>query len=63
MQGFLNFLEVLGWYILKFEGHFLPFTTKSLMAKWGWLARFYLALPFRPFAGQFLIIAERPSDA
>ena len=63
MQGFLNFLKLLGWYILKFEGHFLPFTKKSLMAKWGCVAQLHLAFAFKPFAGQFLIVAESPSDA
>ena len=60
--SFCDFLKSLGWRILKYEGRFLPFTIKSPLPKWRWLVRLYLALPFRLFAGQFLIVAERPSN-
>ena len=61
--SFCDFLESLGWRILKCESRFLPLTMKLRIPKWRWLVRLYLALPFKPFAGQFLIVAERPSDA
>jgi ubiquinone/menaquinone biosynthesis C-methylase UbiE len=61
--SFCDFLESLGWCILKCESSFLPLTMKLRIPKWRWLVRLYLALPFKPFAGQFLIVAERPSDA
>lgn len=61
--SFCDFLKSLGWQIGRCEGRFLPFTMRSHLPKWQWLVRLYLALPFRPFAGQFLVVAEKPKDA
>ena len=58
--GFRDFLVSLGWRIAHAEPRFMPFTMKSRLPVSGWLVRLYLALPFRPLAGQFLIIAEKP---
>jgi ubiquinone/menaquinone biosynthesis C-methylase UbiE len=57
--SFTGFLRSLGWRIARCEPRFLPFSMKSRLPKWGWLVRSYLALPYRPLAGQFLVIAER----
>jgi SAM-dependent methyltransferase len=57
--GFADFLRSLGWRIRHEEPRFLPFTMKSRLPKWGWLVQFYLALPYRPAAGQFMVVAEK----
>jgi ubiquinone/menaquinone biosynthesis C-methylase UbiE len=57
-MGFVDFLSSLGWRIVRHEGRFLPFTMKSKLPVWGPLVSLYLALPFRPLAGQFLVVAE-----
>jgi SAM-dependent methyltransferase len=59
-NGFQDFLRAYGWKILHCEPRFTPFTMKSRIPTAEWLIRLYLALPFRPFAGQFLVVAERP---
>ncbi|MBI3466795.1 MAG: class I SAM-dependent methyltransferase [Planctomycetes bacterium] len=61
--SFSDFLASLGWRVRACEGRFLPLTMKSRLPKWGWLARLYLSLPFRPWAGQFLVVAETPANA
>lgn len=60
--GFADFLRSLGWRILHHEPRFLPFSMRSKLPKWGWLVRLYLALPYRPAAGQFLLVAEVPNS-
>lgn len=59
-NGFRDFLKSLDWTIVHSEPRFTPFTMKSRLPTWEWLIRLYLALPFRPFAGQFLVVAEKP---
>ncbi len=61
--SFGDFLASQGWWIRHCEGRFLPFTMTTHCPKWRWLVRLYLALPFRPFAGQFFLIAEKPRHA
>jgi SAM-dependent methyltransferase len=58
--GFCDFLQALGWRIVRLEPRFLPFSMKSRLPKAGWLVALYLALPWRPLAGQFLAVAEAP---
>jgi hypothetical protein len=48
--------------ILQSASDPFPLTMKLRIPKWRWLIQLYLALPFKLFAGQFLIVAERPSD-
>jgi SAM-dependent methyltransferase len=43
----------------KVVARFLPFSLKSGGPKWPWLLRLYLALPWRPFAGQMYIAARK----
>ena len=56
--GFTDFLLSHGWLIVSREARFLPFSMKSRLPKWEWLVGLYLALPYRPAAGQFLVVAE-----
>jgi SAM-dependent methyltransferase len=58
-NGFRDFLRALEWKIVHCEPRFLPFTMKSRLPTAEWLVRGYLALPVRPLAGQFLVIAEK----
>ncbi|MBI3693528.1 MAG: class I SAM-dependent methyltransferase [Acidobacteria bacterium] len=58
--GFAGFLRSLEWRVVHQEPRFLPFTMKSRLPANGWLVRLYLALPYRPLAGQFLLVAEAP---
>ena len=58
-NGFGDFLKEQGWRIVRAEPRFTPFTMKSRMPTAEWLVRLYLALPFRPMAGQFMVVAER----
>lgn len=44
----------------RVEARFLPLNMKSRLPKWPWLTRFYLRLPFRPLAGQMLVVAVKP---
>ena len=58
--GFTDFIRSLGWRVVHQEPRFMPFSIKSRLPKWGWLVDLYLALPYRPAAGQFLVVAENP---
>ncbi len=57
--SFSDFLQAHGWRLAHAEGRFLPFTMKSRLPTSSWLVKTYLALPWRPMAGQFLAVAER----
>src|SRR5262249_22188874 len=58
--SFSDYLSALGWRVVHCEGRFTPFTMKSSRIPTGeWLVKLYLSLPWRPLAGQFLIVAER----
>ena len=59
-NGFRDFLRAHGWKTVHSEPRFMPFTLKSRLPAAGWLVRLYLASPFRPLAGQFLVVAEKP---
>jgi SAM-dependent methyltransferase len=58
-RGFQDFLAALGWRVVHVEPRFMPFTMKSRMPTAEWLVDLYLALPFRPLAGQFMVVAEK----
>ncbi len=58
-NGFRDFLRTCGWETVHCEPRFLPFTMKNRVPTDEWLVRSYLALPYRPFAGQFLAVAEK----
>jgi len=59
-NGFRDFLRSLDWKIVHAEPRFVPFSMKSRLPTSEWLVRLYLALPWRPLAGQFLVVAEKP---
>ncbi len=56
--SFQDFLRAHGFRILRAEARFTPFTMKSSLPTAEWLVTLYLSLPWRPLAGQFLVIAE-----
>ncbi len=56
-----DLLLVSGYRPEKVVPRFLPFSLKSGGPKWAWLLRVYLALPWKPFAGQMFIVARRAS--
>ncbi len=56
--GFKDFLAASGFRVIRSEPRFTPFTMKSRWPKAEWMVDLYLRLPFRPFAGQFLMVAE-----
>ena len=57
--GFGDFLTASGFSIAHSEPRFTPFSMKSRFPVAESLIRLYLALPYRPMAGQFLVVAER----
>lgn len=57
--GFAGLLHACGYQIVSSEGRFTPLTIQSRWPKAEWMVDLYLAMPFRPFAGQFLVVAER----
>lgn len=59
-EGFSDMLRVQGWNVVRLERRFLPFSMKSRLPKSRWLVSLYLTLPWRPLAGQFLVVAEAP---
>jgi ubiquinone/menaquinone biosynthesis C-methylase UbiE len=61
-NGFRDFLKSLGWEIVHVEPRFTPFSMNSRLPTAEWLVSLYLASPFRPLAGQFLVIAEWGDD-
>jgi SAM-dependent methyltransferase len=45
--------------IVAVEKRFLPLTLKSPLPKSSWLTTLYLSLPWRPMAGQMLVVATK----
>lgn len=62
-NGFCDFLRANGFRVVHVEPRFTPFSMKSRLPTAEWLIQLYLALPWRPFAGQFLVVAEKVSGA
>ncbi len=58
-NGFRDFLASSGYRVVHAEPRFTPFSMKSSMPVSEWLIRLYLSLPWRPLAGQFMIVAEK----
>ena len=57
-EGFRGLLGASGFDVVHAEPRFTPFTMKSRWPRAGWMVDLYLRLPWRPFAGQFLAVAE-----
>ncbi|WP_169237892.1 class I SAM-dependent methyltransferase [Candidatus Roseilinea sp. NK_OTU-006] len=59
-----NLLRAQGFHIEKVMPRFLPYSMRGLsVAVPAWLIRLYLASPFKPFAGQMLIVAQKPDSS
>ncbi len=56
--GFAGLLGASGFRVVHSEPRFTPFTMQSRWPKTEWMVDLYLALPYRPLAGQFLVVAE-----
>jgi SAM-dependent methyltransferase len=61
-NGMYDLLEMAGLAIEKIEPRFMPVNMKSTLRlqlpKIDWIVRLYLALPWRPLAGQMLVVAQ-----
>jgi SAM-dependent methyltransferase len=49
-----------GFEIERVFPRFLPFSMKGRGPRWGWLVALYLRSPWKPFAGQMLVVARKP---
>lgn len=58
-----DWLTASGFVVMHNEPRFLPLTVKSRLGALSFLVPLYLAMPFRPFAGQMLVVCERPARA
>jgi ubiquinone/menaquinone biosynthesis C-methylase UbiE len=54
-----DFLDRAGYDIKRVEKRFLPFSFKTRLPASYYLTKIYLALPWKPFAKQMLIVAEK----
>jgi len=54
-----DFLTSVGYDIKRLEKRFLPFSFKSRLPMSYYLTKLYLSLPWKPFAKQMLIVAEK----
>jgi SAM-dependent methyltransferase len=57
-----DWLEAGGFRVVECVPRFLPLTVKSRMGGMTFLVPLYLRLPWRPFAGQMFVLAERPAE-
>jgi SAM-dependent methyltransferase len=57
-EGFAGLLRACGFDVMHSEARFTPFTMNSRWPKAEWMVRLYLKLPYRPLAGQFLMVAR-----
>lgn len=55
-----DLLVARGFRLARVEARFLPLTMKSRLSFGHRLVPLYLRLPYRPLAGQMLLVAERP---
>jgi len=59
--GLADLLSSRGFAVERVEPRFVPFSFRSRLPKWPWLAWVYLRLPVRPFARQMLIVSRAKS--
>jgi hypothetical protein len=57
--GIKDMLMSKGMNIIKIIPKFLPFSFKSNFPVAKFFVKLYIKLPFKPFAGQMLIVAEK----
>jgi SAM-dependent methyltransferase len=57
-----DLLTASGFDLIATQPRFLPTTFKSRLPAWPWLTDLYLHLPFRPLAGQMLIVSTLRSS-
>lgn len=62
-NGFRDFLVASGYKIVHAEPRFTPFSMKSGIPVSKGLIQLYLSLPWRPFAGQFMVVAKKESGS
>jgi SAM-dependent methyltransferase len=55
-----DLLAAHGFGVERVEARFVPLTVKSRLSNGAALVPLYLKLPYRPLAGQMLVIAQRP---
>jgi SAM-dependent methyltransferase len=55
-----DWLEAGGFRVTRRVPRFLPLTVKSRLGRFAFLTPLYLRLPIRPFAGQMLVVADKP---
>lgn len=58
-----DFLTSRGWTVLRAQARFMPLSVKSRFPVSRFLIRCYLASPFKPLAGQMLIVARKSAEA
>lgn len=54
-----SLIESIGFHLKYCAPKFLPLSIDSKFPKSSWLFKLYLFLPFKPFAGQMLLVAEK----
>ena len=59
-RSLADLVAVAGFRVVHVEPRFLPLTMKSRLSSAHCLVPMYLRLPWRPLAGQMLLVAERP---
>ena len=59
-ESLRDFVASRGLPVVHSEARFLPLTMKSKLSFGHRLVPLYLRLPYRPFAGQMLVVARRP---
>lgn len=65
-RSLADFVEAAGFSLVAVEPRFMPVNMKSTLRlslpRLDWIVRFYLSLPFRPLAGQLLVVAEKSAS-
>ncbi|SIO46831.1 Methyltransferase domain-containing protein [Singulisphaera sp. GP187] len=60
--GLSDLLSSYGFHLLEVRPRFLPFSMKSWLPVSASLVRLYLRSPVKPFAGQMLLVVEKPPE-
>lgn len=61
--SFADYITSKGLKVTEVQGRFLPYSFKSRLPQSALLTKLYLALPFRPLAGNMLVVATNPNTA